>query len=123
MERETCRHCHERPVNRGRGLCWVCGNDPAIRNLYGPVSAYGNRGPNANGRRASDVLPVPTDAEPGSERKKIVLEERARNRQELHVARDERRIMYPVTTRCPRVWLPRAIIEELESEGAEYGDE
>jgi len=31
----TCRHCHRKPVNRPRGMCWNCYYTPGVRNHYG----------------------------------------------------------------------------------------
>jgi hypothetical protein len=42
--RPPCRHCHARPVNRCRGLCWSCYADTGIRDLY-PRQQYDGRPP------------------------------------------------------------------------------
>lgn len=78
--RRVCRHCGTARVNRPRGLCWACHNDPAIRALY-PSSA--NHGGVGNDCRGLTPPPEPTTAEPGTEAKMVVLCERAALGQQL----------------------------------------
>ena len=52
-----CRHCHEGPVNRPRGLCWSCYYRPGVRDLYPSTSKFARRGEgNFNG-----LAPLPDD--------------------------------------------------------------
>lgn len=34
LPRKLCRHCRQRFVNRSRGLCFMCFNDPEIKAQY-----------------------------------------------------------------------------------------
>lgn len=73
----NCRHCHEAPVSRPRGLCWSCYYTPGVRDLYPSTSKFGRRGHgNFNGN--APLPAFPTRALPGTQEKIAVLEERAR---------------------------------------------
>ena len=77
-----CRHCHESPVSRPRGLCWSCYYTSGVRDLYPSTSKFGRRGvANFNGRAPQPGFP--THATPGTPEKLAVLEERARLKQNL----------------------------------------
>ena len=77
-----CRHCHNGPVNRPRGLCWTCYYAPGVRDLYPSTSKFARRG-------IGDFLGLglapaaPTVAAPGTPEKIAILEERARRQQRL----------------------------------------
>jgi len=72
----ACVHCHDRPVNRGRGLCWACFKVPEVRALYGPIGPRGQRGV-GNGCIRPPLDLVPTPFPPGSPGKVAVMERRA----------------------------------------------
>lgn len=77
-----CRHCHERPVNRPRGLCWGCYYTPGIRECYPSTSKFARRGTGIF--KGSAPLPrVPTPALPGTPEKVAALADRAKNMQSL----------------------------------------
>lgn len=75
----TCRHCGRPKVNRPRGLCWGCFENREVRNLYGPLNAYGRRGIGYTGER----LPTPTTARPRTPEKLAVLVQRAERNEAL----------------------------------------
>jgi hypothetical protein len=76
-----CRHCEKVKSNRPRGLCWSCYYTPGVRDMYPSTSKFARRGvADFNGRAR---LPEPTDALPGTPEKVRVLEERARQGQQL----------------------------------------
>lgn len=82
-----CRHCNRAPARRPRGLCWHCYYEPGIRDSYGPVSKYGNRGIlDFNGEPRAPCLP--TNALPGSPEKVAILEQRACRRERLWHVKD-----------------------------------
>ena len=77
-----CRHCHDAPVSRPRGLCWRCFYTPGVRDFY----------PATNNRRGAGLADFygrapppafPTQALPGTPEKIALLGERARLRQSL----------------------------------------
>ncbi|MSU76660.1 MAG: hypothetical protein EXS16_01055 [Gemmataceae bacterium] len=72
-----CRHCHERPATRPRGLCLTCYDLPGVRLRYPTTSRFGRRGL-ANGCFAPPTPTFPTQARPGSPEKIAVLAERVR---------------------------------------------
>jgi hypothetical protein len=77
-----CRHCHRKPGNRRRGLCYRCWCRPAVRALYPEKRGWHGREDDRNGGYA---LPLePTDAPPGSPEKWQVFSERVRLRVSLH---------------------------------------
>ncbi len=85
-----CRHCHQHPIHRPRGLCWACWHDLAIREQYPP--ATGKRWTASsirdfNGRAGTPGI---TRALPRTPRKVLVLARRARLRQALHHPKDAR---------------------------------
>lgn len=84
-----CKHCHEAPVSRPRGLCWACYYRPGVREQYGPVNKYGRRG-EGNFYGEVPLPPEPTAAVPGSAAKIAVLAERARRKLALFHPRDAR---------------------------------
>lgn len=72
-----CRHCHQVPSSRPRGLCWSCYYTPNVRQQYPSTSKFARRGlGNFNG--SVEMLPPPTGAPPGSPEKVAILEQRAR---------------------------------------------
>jgi hypothetical protein len=84
----VCKHCHQKRVNRPRGLCWSCYYAPGIKNLHPSTSKYGRRG---EGRLNLQRLPCePTDAAPGSPEKLEILAERARRNESLWHPMDAR---------------------------------
>lgn len=90
----VCRHCHGKPVGRPRGLCWTCYYAPGVRDLYPSDPKYSRHGLDTRG----GDLPEPTDAEPGSEAKILVLCARAAKNQQLwhpddrHLSDREKRV-------------------------------
>ena len=74
-------HCGGGPVTRPRGLCWACYYQPRVRDLYRGVNEAGER--SIEGHRnlnlARPLPPEPTQAQPGSEEKVRVLEQRRRD--------------------------------------------
>lgn len=87
FDEKKCRHCQSRKPDYGRrGLCTRCHDDRAIREQYPPVSRFGRK---ADTNWESDTrLPAPppdqpTDAQPGSAAKILVLIARAEARQQL----------------------------------------
>lgn len=75
--RRPCQHCHTYPISRPRRLCWRCYHQPDIKDMYQPTTKHGNRGLGNHNQRVP-LPPCPTDAQPGSEAKVRVLEERAK---------------------------------------------
>src|SRR5687768_9146829 len=75
--RVICQHCRKVLANRPRGLCWSCYYTPGVREKFPSTSKFARRGVgDFNGRiRLPETA---TDAEPGSEEKLRILEERAR---------------------------------------------
>jgi len=90
-----CRHCQKVKANRPRGLCWSCYYTPGVREKFPSTSKFARRGvSDFNGKIR---LPAtPTDAEPGSEEKLRILEERARLGLSLFHPEDARAVR-PVT--------------------------
>jgi hypothetical protein len=77
-----CRHCHEGPVSRPRGLCWRCFYTPGVRDFYPTASKFGGGGlADFYGRAPPPVFP--TQALPGTPEKIALLGERARLQQAL----------------------------------------
>ena len=79
---QSCRHCgqtYQYRTHRARRLCLPCYEDEEIRSRY-PVSdtRHASNGPATDpwAKRASAKLPQPTRAQPGSEAKVRVLEQR-----------------------------------------------
>lgn len=75
-----CRHCNRVRANRPRGLCWGCYYKPGVRDLYPTHAKYGPRGGDHNG--PSDE-PEPTDTEPLTEARILVMMARAAAGQSL----------------------------------------
>jgi hypothetical protein len=69
-----CRHCRICRASRPRGLCWACFYTPGVRDLYQPVSKFGRRGLQSQGRSPPTSA---TEAAPGSPEKILVLMQRA----------------------------------------------
>jgi hypothetical protein len=95
--RPRCRHCGCRVASRPRRLCRHCHDDPAIRQQYAPRRPCGRRG---TGTDSPGGIPRPlprhgTAAEPGSEDKIAILQQRARQGQQLHHPAD-RRLPHPL---------------------------
>jgi hypothetical protein len=78
----TCRHCQKNKCVRPRGLCWNCYYTPAIRDLFGPISKFGRRGP-GNVNSVSRMPAVPTSASSGSDEKVEVMAGRAERGERL----------------------------------------
>ena len=77
-----CRHCHEGPVSRPRGLCWRCFYTPGVREFYPTASKLGGTGlADFYGRAPPPAFP--TQALPGTPEKIALLGERARLQQSL----------------------------------------
>jgi hypothetical protein len=72
---DACRHCgREQKRLRPRGLCWTCYYTPAVIALYPSKTRYG-----LWLTKFDALLPLEaTEAEPGSEAKVRVMEERVR---------------------------------------------
>lgn len=86
---DPCRHCGSpyTVVGRWRGLCSKCYKRLDVRGMY-PARSNGRyvvkNGPSLWSNGVARVMPpVPTDAQPGSEEKILVLAERAANYQRL----------------------------------------
>ena len=74
---KPCRHCNRREGTRGRGLCFTCFVDSAVRGQYpSPHAVNGRRGV-GNGNVSARPLPAPTAAWPGTPEKLAVMIERA----------------------------------------------
>lgn len=88
---KPCLHCERVRVLRARGLCWICYYNPAIKDLYGPVSQFGRRSSFLD--RSIQILDsTPTDAPAGSEEKIRVMMERASRGVSLFHPSDSKRI-------------------------------
>lgn len=86
---KLCCHCNKRRASRSRGLCWLCYEDPEIRNLYQPISKFGVRGVmDRNGCRPQPLKA--TNALPGSLEKIAELEQRAKRGESLWHPQDAR---------------------------------
>jgi hypothetical protein len=82
-----CRHCAQRSATRSRRLCWACFSNPEVRRLYPITSPFARRG--VRDFFGRPPLPdQPTDAQPGSEEKILVLMERAQRGQSLWHPKD-----------------------------------
>lgn len=83
--RPPCAHCAARMSERRCGLCRVCFRDPAIRGVFDldGLAAHGRRGVE-DFCGPGDPPPTATDAPPGSERKLLVMAERAASKMQLH---------------------------------------
>lgn len=69
----TCRHCHQKPESRPRGLCWKCYYIQGVRELYPSTSKFARRG---TGLRRPSFYRIPaesTQARPGSKEKILVM--------------------------------------------------
>lgn len=86
IEDHVCRHCQIEPSSDDCGLCLGCQRIPGVRSLHKSIlgrqaGRYSTRRQDYRspiGRRSPRGLPAePTDAQPGSEAKIRVLEERA----------------------------------------------
>ena len=88
--KEPCRHCMERQASRAHGLCFVCGNDPAIRVQYARDDGFGRRGVGGGIKEGPRPEPAPCGFSPGSPEKVAVMEERARLGQNLWHPEDGR---------------------------------
>lgn len=86
-EGRMCLHCRKRVINRPRGLCMPCYVDPAIRDGYDVVlqryRGGGNRGVGICQTGTYQLPAEPTDAQPGSPEKILVLRRRAEMGQAL----------------------------------------
>lgn len=78
---KICQHCKTAIVNRPRGLCWTCYYSPGVRAKYPSTSKFARRG--VKNFCGSAAPCQPTDALPGSPEKVAILEERARQGQDL----------------------------------------
>lgn len=78
----VCRHCHRKPINRPRGLCWTCYYTPGVRERYPSTSKFARRGV-GNIQGPTPLPAFPTNAPPGSIDKITILAERARRCQTL----------------------------------------
>ncbi len=112
-----CRHCNTRRATRPHQLCNSCYFAPGVLALYPSTSKYAHR-LSAIGTRG-DALPEPTDAEPGSEAKILVLGERARLNQKLWHDDDAKMVKFRgylgVHLHC-RVHISSALLSDLRSE-------
>jgi len=71
----ACRGCGEMRRHHSGGLCRLCRRLPQLAARF-PVRRYEAAHP--SWRRPGPIAPEPTDALPGSDEKKRVMEERAR---------------------------------------------
>lgn len=83
-----CRADCGRRATQPRGLCWTCYYTPGVRALFPSVSKFARQGRGTDNHCRG--LPQPTEAEPGTEDKVRVLEERARQGLSLHHPDDVR---------------------------------
>jgi hypothetical protein len=83
-------------VSRPRWLCWTCYYTPGLRERYPSDSPYARRG---QGNVLGNAKPAdsPTRARPGSQEKIAVLEQRARDGQDLWHPGDELRLVSKTT--------------------------
>jgi hypothetical protein len=68
-KRKRCRHCRHPKVNRPRGLCWSCYEDPVTRAKYAPADPQGAHGAThatADFHGGRPLPAVPTSEPPGS---------------------------------------------------------
>ena len=106
-----CRHCGRERCHR-RGLCRRCYSRPDIRARYNgrPISPRARQGEQAEG--GGDVCgnrpwpEEPTQEEPGSEAKILVLSGRAARREQLHHPEDRRLCDLPAETPSPAGHFP-----------------
>ena len=77
-----CRNCKAKKSNRPRGLCWSCYYTPGVREQFPPTSKFTRRGVGISYGNAP-LADFPTDAEPGTEAKIMILMERAARRRAL----------------------------------------
>ncbi len=70
-----CRHCQTRQARYARGMCWTCYQDRDIRGLYPLAPMKRDAGRRGLGREnKTGALPAePTNAQPGTEAKIVVL--------------------------------------------------
>ncbi len=80
MSRLLCRHCCKKPVNRPRGLCWLCYLSPGVRDLYGRrLNQHAT--PEALPLPAVEVAPQdPSPYQPGTLEQMSVLRKRVENK-------------------------------------------
>lgn len=89
-QRDKCRHCHGRGVNRPRGLCWRCYHLPGVKDRY-PALMNGTGRARAYGLGL--VAPVKQAAQacaarPGTEGKMVVMRQRLERGEHLHHPED-----------------------------------
>lgn len=87
-----CRHC-SRPTRRaGRGLCWRCWRDRAIRDRYAVVAQFSGGDAGRMGREVQlRKLTSPTSARIGTEERIAVMQQRAEQRLPTKVDGDAER--------------------------------
>lgn len=74
-----CRHCRKKTISRPRNLCWRCYYTPEIKRLHDSKSIIGSGTKNFYSQEPVE----PTNHQPGSEQKILVLCERASKNQPL----------------------------------------
>lgn len=94
-----CRHCQASIVSRPRGLCWSCFYTPEVRDLYPISSKFARRGLGI-GNSTVVLPPYPTQAQPGSQEKIAILQQRAFSRHELFHPEDAPRGSALVSSRA-----------------------
>jgi hypothetical protein len=98
-----CRECREEATARARNLCWRCYTVPSILAKYPSTRSAGNtnsyEGPRARPGRRYAVPASPTDAQPGSREKIVVMQARLEAGEQLHHPLD-RRCMVVGEERC-----------------------
>jgi hypothetical protein len=77
-----CLRCQMKKPNRPRGLCWSCYYTPGVREQFPSTSKFTRRGVGISYGNAP-LADFPTDAEPGTEAKIMILMERAARRRAL----------------------------------------
>ena len=92
---DYCKHCKMLSVRTHSGLCSRCYYNPRIRNLY-PIGEFQNR---KDGRLVPNRFQVftdvpglpdePTNAQPGSEEKLLILEKRISQGKQLFHPQDK----------------------------------
>ncbi len=76
----ACQHCRTRARSRPRGLCKACFEDLRIRFLY--PAQRGMRSA-SDTYRQGDIPEEPTQEQPGTEAKLMVMKERAARGEQL----------------------------------------
>lgn len=86
-----CVHCNVRKASQSRNLCYVCFQEPEVRDLYPPKGKMtlpdGSPTTEVDFFKAQPTE-VPTETEPGSQDRIAVYMERVLLKQDLHHPKD-----------------------------------